>query len=147
MARRGSRAILVLLRYNLIEVYKNYIDLLRGRTAMQDVRTRGYAVVFLWLTLSVATGHAATYHVSLSAGSDSTPWGGPRRSIAAGIACLASGDTLLVSGGTYTECLTDYGAARPPSGSSWATATRSRPRRGKRAQAPAPGVPRRVGVH
>ena len=116
---------------------------------MQDVRTRGYAVVFLWLTLSVATGHAATYHVSLSARAAIAPRvGGPRRSIAAGIACLASGDTLLVSGGTYTECLTDYGAARPPSGSSWATATTLKAAPGETVLlSPAPGVPRRVGVH
>lgn len=51
--------------------------------------------------------HAATYRV---------PPGG---SIQAGIAHLAPGDTLEVSGGTYAECLRDVGAAAIPAGRSW----------------------------
>lgn len=49
---------------------------------------------------------AATYYVSL-AGSDSRSCttaqaiGTPKRSIAAGVACLAAGDTLYIRGGTY----------------------------------------------
>jgi hypothetical protein len=62
----------------------------------------------LALLLVATVVQAATYYVTPT-GNDATPCaqaqnaGAPRRTIAAGIACLSSGDTLMVGGGTYAE--------------------------------------------
>jgi hypothetical protein len=77
--------------------------------------------------------NAPTFYVS-TAGADSVTCAKarnartPRRTINAGIACLAGGDTLIVKAGHYDEIVTDYagigGYTVPvPSGSSWANAT------------------------
>src|SRR6185295_8802659 len=83
--------------------------------------------LLIWVLLVLATlAQAATYWVSKS-GSNSngctnttTPQTtGAKLTIAAGIACLSSGDTLDIRGGTYTERITT-----PPSGGgSYASAT------------------------
>ena len=88
----------------------------------------------LLLLLSTTAAQAITYHVAPS-GNDTTPCPQaqqartPRRSINGGIACLASGDTLLVGPGTYDELLHDTPGSRTggtvpiPGGSSWAAPT------------------------
>lgn len=62
--------------------------------------------------------------------SQSSAAGSRKLTINAGISCMAAGDTLIVGNGVYQEMLTDSGgypgpvpAVRPPSGSSWGTAT------------------------
>jgi hypothetical protein len=85
-------------------------------------------VAILLLSVGCLSAHAATFYVS-TAGADSVTCAKaqnaqtPRRTINAGIACLAGGDTLIVGGGTYDECLNDYGPTPIPAGTSWATAT------------------------
>ena len=84
--------------------------------------------VLLLLCLGGLSAQAATIYVKPQ-GNDATPCAQaqnaqtPRRTIHAGIACLSGGDTLIVGGGTYTECISDYGAPRPPSGTSWSNPT------------------------
>lgn len=61
------------------------------------------AAVFLWLVASAAS--AATYYVATT-GSDSTGDGSstrPFKTIGAGLNKIASGDTLIVKAGTYTD--------------------------------------------
>jgi hypothetical protein len=74
-------------------------------------------VVFL-LGLSGMAAHAATYHVHKSgnnsnscATAQSTTPSNAKLTIMGGIACLNSGDTLLVASGTYSELITN-----PPAG-------------------------------
>jgi hypothetical protein len=89
--------------------------------------------VLLLLCLGSLSAQAATIYVRPQ-GNDATPCAQaknastPRKTINAGIACLASGDTLIVHAGTYDEIITDYagigGYSVPvPSGSSWTNAT------------------------
>jgi len=93
------------------------------------------ALVMAVLLLSVGSlsAHAATFYVS-TAGNNSVTCAQaqsaqtPRRTINAGIACLAGGDTLIVKAGRYDEIVTNHpgigGYTVPvPSGGSWATAT------------------------
>lgn len=67
-----------------------------------------FSFVLLGLVFLAQSVSAATYYVGTS-GSDSTSCGTarqvstPRRTIQAGLACLAAGDTLLLRGGTYPE--------------------------------------------
>ena len=83
------------------------------------------AFVFsLIVTASLATqvGEAATYFVAQTGSnaytcsqsqSDSTP----RRTISAGLSCLASGDTLQVGSGTYAESIFSINGSSIPNGS------------------------------
>jgi parallel beta-helix repeat protein len=72
------------------------------------------------------SSEAATYYVSQS-GSDTRSCanaqniGTPKRTIAAGVACLAPGDTLYIRGGTYgtSEDVIDSSRFTVPSGTSW----------------------------
>jgi parallel beta-helix repeat protein len=72
---------------------------------------------------------AATYYVSLS-GSDSRSCATaqtidtPKRTIAAGVACLSAGDTLFIREGTYQTSgdVIDSSRFRVPSGTSWSSA-------------------------
>ena len=80
-------------------------------------------------------------------GNDGTPCGqGPRRTIAAGMACLASGETLLIRAGTYTECIMDYAGAGIPSGTSWAAPTTLKADPGVVLKQPAPECPGGAGT-
>ena len=86
-------------------------------------------IAVLLLGVGCLSAHAATFYVS-TAGADSVTCAQaqeaqtPRRTINAGIACLAGGDTLIVKAGTYDELIADYagvphaaGVTRPiPSG-------------------------------
>lgn len=70
---------------------------------------------------------AATYYVGKSgsnanscATATSSTAGNRKLTIAAGISCLSSGDTLVIGDGTYTENIDD---SLPSGGGSWATAT------------------------
>ena len=87
----------------------------------------------LLLGVGCLSAHAATFYVS-TAGADSVTCAQaqsaqtPRRTINRGIACLSSGDTLVVKPGVYDELLTDWVGVggytvRPPAGSSWANPT------------------------
>jgi hypothetical protein len=90
-------------------------------------------IAVLLLSAWCLAAHAATFYVATTgsnavtcaqAQSRSTP----RRTINQGIACLRSGDTLIVGNGTYDEIITDYAgqggyAVRPPSGSSLSNMT------------------------
>jgi hypothetical protein len=74
--------------------------------------------------------HAATYYVSTS-GSDSRSCsqaqsvGTPRLTVAGGLKCLASGDTLFIRGGDYNEgIINDAYVPQVPSGTSWANKVR-----------------------
>jgi hypothetical protein len=84
--------------------------------------------VLLVLCLGGLPAQAATIYVRPQ-GNDATPCvqaqnaQTPRRTINTGITCLSGGDTLIVGGGTYDECLNDYGPTPIPAGTSWATAT------------------------
>jgi Right handed beta helix region len=74
--------------------------------------------------MSAGAAHGATYYVS-KPGNDSNSCAkaqsisSPKRTINAGIACLAAGDTLLVGAGTYDE-----GIRSVPSGTSWSNKVR-----------------------
>jgi parallel beta-helix repeat protein len=66
---------------------------------------------------------ATTYYVSPSGSNSnscgaSTSQGTPKQTIAAGIVCMTSGDTLYIRGGTYAESLNTASVAIP-SGTSW----------------------------
>jgi parallel beta-helix repeat protein len=87
----------------------------------------------LLLSVGCLSAHAATFYVS-TAGADSVTCAQaqsaqtPRRTINRGIACLSSGDTLVVKPGVYDELVTDATGVggytvRPPDGGSWATPT------------------------
>ena len=73
-------------------------------------------IAVLLLGVGCLSAHAATFYVS-TAGADSVTCAQaqeaqtPRRTINAGIACLAGGDTLIVKAGTYDELLADYAGA------------------------------------
>ena len=90
-------------------------------------------IAVLLLGVGCFSAYAATFYVS-TAGANSVTCAQaqnaqtPRRTINAGIACLAGGDTLIVKAGTYDEILTDYNGIsgytrRVPSGSSWSNLT------------------------
>lgn len=74
--------------------------------------------------LSAGMAHAATYYVSKAGGSNTCAQAqstsSPMLTIAAGLRCLAAGDTLLVRAGTYDEAIVDSA----PSGTSWANKVR-----------------------
>jgi parallel beta-helix repeat protein len=75
--------------------------------------------------ISGGVAHAATYYVAKTGSAaascaQSQNAATPRLTIAAGVACLNAGDTLLVRGGTYTESLLD----NVPSGTSWSSVVR-----------------------
>src|SRR5438552_771118 len=62
----------------------------------------------LFFTLVPALAHSATYYVATSGSNLNTctqaqSVGTAKLSIAAGLACLAGGDTLTIKAGTYTE--------------------------------------------
>jgi hypothetical protein len=84
------------------------------------------ALTFLLLCLSVPLyAHATIFHVDAAVApgnscAAATSVTTPRKTIAAGIACLSAGDTLIVHGGTYNERIhpADY---HLPSGTSWST--------------------------
>jgi hypothetical protein len=84
-------------------------------------------IAFALLPLLSAPVYGTTFYTR-STGSDATPCtqaqnaSTPRRTIAAGIACLAGGDTLMVGGGTYSEGPLPV----PPSGSSASQRTQVR---------------------
>ena len=73
----------------------------------------------------------------------------PRRSVNAGIACLAAGDTLILGDGTYSEQLSDVvsgetpNTVRPPSGLSWSQPTTIKSANPRKAviDKPQPGEP------
>jgi hypothetical protein len=73
-----------------------------------------------------APASAATYYVAKSGGSNANSCATaqnvstPKLTVAAGISCLAGGDTLLVRTGVYDETITDS----IPSGTSWSNFTR-----------------------
>ena len=78
----------------------------------------------------VGSGSEGTYVVQKTGSSDSNPCtaAAPCLTINKGISKLASGDTLLVRAGVYTEVITDYAghagyAVVPPPGTSWANPT------------------------
>jgi hypothetical protein len=81
------------------------------------------------LAASSVPATAATYYVSTT-GSDSNSCataqsaGAPKGTIAAAVACLTAGDTLLIRGGTYTGSnnVVDSERFPVPSGTSWQTA-------------------------
>jgi hypothetical protein len=91
-------------------------------------------IAVLLLSVGCLAAHAATFYVATTgsnavsctqAQSSSTP----RRTINQGIACLSSGDTLIVGDGIYDEIISDVGGPggytinRPPSGTSWTSMT------------------------
>lgn len=86
----------------------------------------GCAMVF---AASTAPAAAAMYYVS-TAGNDTNSCAAaqaaatPKLTIAAGLTCLAAGDTLFLRGGTYTGSsnLIDSERSSVPSGTSWAAA-------------------------
>jgi Right handed beta helix region len=84
--------------------------------------------VLLLLCLGSLTAQAATFYVSPQ-GNDSRTCAQaqnsltPRRTINGGIPCLASGDTLIIGGGTYDESISDVEATPIASGTSWSNAT------------------------
>lgn len=103
------------------------------RYASDDLRPRlvtrtAQASIFALATLCASTAEALTYYVS-QAGSDtnscaaasSPTQSSQKATIAAGVACLAAGDTLLIHGGTYTGAnnVIDSQAFRVSSGTSW----------------------------
>jgi hypothetical protein len=81
-----------------------------------------FAVALLLPHLSIAVASAATYYVATTGNNANscpaaTNTATPKRSIAAGIACMSAGDTLYIRGGTYAEFIRSV-----PSGSSYANA-------------------------
>jgi len=73
--------------------------------------------------LAARPAHAATYYASPSGGGSTCSEGNPC-SLAGGLGRMASGDTLLLKGGTYTTYLSYVqGLAVPSGGGSWATAS------------------------
>lgn len=103
------------------------------RYASNDPRPRLFAPIarawiFVLATLCASTSEAMTYYVSQSgsdsnscAAASSSTRSSQKATIAAGVACLAPGDTLLIYGGTYTGAnnVIDSQAFRVPSGTSW----------------------------
>jgi hypothetical protein len=84
---------------------------------MRSTKLRAPLVLLLMLSSTAAS--AATRHVALTgsdAGNDCTS--APCRTISHGIAAMASGDTLLIGDGTYTDPITDM-----PSGAAGAYTT------------------------
>jgi hypothetical protein len=76
------------------------------------------------MLLSTQTSHAATFYVA-TYGDDTNPCtqSSPCGTIKGGIARMSGGDTLIVGGGEYDECLSDYGPSPIPAGRSWDSAT------------------------
>jgi parallel beta-helix repeat protein len=80
----------------------------------------------IWALAHAGAAYSATYYVATT-GSDANSCAQaqsvstPRRTLAGGAACLASGDTLLIRGGTYSGA---PNSVYLPSGSSWAAPTR-----------------------
>lgn len=60
----------------------------------------------LFLLLLVSSAQAVTYYVAKTGGGSTCSLASPCLTIAAGIAKLSAGDTLLVRAGTYTETIT-----------------------------------------
>jgi parallel beta-helix repeat protein len=89
--------------------------------------------VFFLMSYLVSTGvaHATTYYVSTDGGGntcdDAQSISTPLMTVAAGLQCLAGGDTLLIRGGYYDEGIGGYyygGVMAVPSGTSWDNKTR-----------------------
>ena len=88
-------------------------------------------IAVVLLGVGCLSAHAATFYVS-TAGADSVTCAKaqsaqtPRRTINQGIACLSSGDTLVIGPGHYHELLTNYsgvGSTPIPNGSAGAYTT------------------------
>jgi hypothetical protein len=96
--------------------------------SMKRLLSVPFYTIFLLLCLGGLSAQAATIYVR-STGNDATSCAQaknastPRKTINAGIACLSGGDTLIVGGGTYDECLSDGGTNPIPAGTSWSSAT------------------------
>jgi hypothetical protein len=81
-----------------------------------------FALALILPLLPITVASAATYYVATTGNNANscpaaTSITSPKRTIAAGIACMIAGDTLRIRGGTYGETLSGF-----PSGSSWANA-------------------------
>lgn len=105
----------------------------QSRHTSDDLRPRFFTrTARAWMValamLCASTAEALTYYVSQSgsdtnscAAASSPTQSSQKATIAAGVACLAAGDTLLIHGGTYTGSnnVIDSQAFRVPSGTSW----------------------------
>ena len=80
-------------------------------------------VTMLFLFNSAAP--AATWYVQKTGSSDGNPCtqAAPCQTIGRGIDTMASGDTLEIGGGTYDECIEDFGPHAVPGGQSWSLPT------------------------
>lgn len=90
--------------------------------------------VLLLLVLWPLPAQAATYYTSKSGSNANScataqnPGSDAKGTINGGIACLSSGDTLLVQAGVYNEVIADTAGlfgyiVRPPNGTSWSSLT------------------------
>src|SRR5262245_16826185 len=84
-----------------------------------------------WLMMFLASpSWAATYYVRSTAAAGHTCTqaqtdndSNARNTINLGLACLSSGDTLIIHAGTYAERINTFTGSNLPAGGSWATAT------------------------
>ena len=84
------------------------------------------AKVILVLMGSAFAANAATYYVSqtgndTNSNSQAQNSNTPKKTIAAGVACLGAGDTLFIRGGTYAEGV-NSNSQTIPTGTSWVNA-------------------------
>jgi hypothetical protein len=82
-------------------------------------------LVVTMLCLFNSAALAATRYVQKTGSSDSNPCtqAAPCQTIGRGIDTMASGDTLEIGGGTYNECIEDFGEHAVPGGQSWSLPT------------------------
>jgi parallel beta-helix repeat protein len=105
--------------------YSGALTLTSSVTVNAKAFKSGYNPSALASASFASAGTGNTYYVATT-GTDSNSCGqaqsssAPKRTINAGISCLASGDTLMIKAGTYTDSLQD---ANIPGGADWGSPT------------------------